>query len=106
MGDQIGEAAVRRRRVRVVLYREAEVADRRLARLLDHIFACAHRLHDCQRQIGKAKRIGFVAADEEVFERVRIRVGRQVVAEVRGDFLDAVPAFGRAHHAPQAGEIL
>ena len=40
------------------------------------------------------------ALELETIERGRIGLGREVVAQVGGDFLDAVPALRRSHDAP------
>ena len=93
MGDQVREAAVRRGGVRVVLHGEAEVPDRLLAGLLQHVLACAHRLDDGQGEIGKAQRVGLAAADQELLQRNRIGIGRQRIIELARDRFDAVPPF-------------
>ena len=58
--QQIGIAAVGRRRVRVVLHGEPEMAGRLAARRIDDVLARSEQLDDRQRQIRKAVRIGVL----------------------------------------------
>src|SRR5437773_4603682 len=104
MRQQVGEAAVWYRRVRVVTNREAEVSDRFVARPLHHVFARSHGLDDGQREIRKAVGIRFAPAAEECLESARVGLGWQTLAEIRSDFLDAIPALRRANHTPEAGQ--
>ena len=66
-----------------------------------HIFTGPHQFHDHQRQIGKTQRVGAALLGQKVFQRQRIGLGRQDFAFVAGHVDDALPAFGRTHHASQ-----
>ena len=59
--DQIGVAAVRRGRVRVVVDGEAEVTLLGIVRALEHVLAGAEQLHDREREIRELGRIGGAA---------------------------------------------
>ena len=67
--DQIREAPIRRRRVRVVLHRETEVAGFRIARTFEHVLARPHQLDDGERQIREVIGIGGLARDQKLVER-------------------------------------
>ena len=100
--DEIGKAAVRRRRVRVVPHREPEVPSARAARDFERVFARAQELDDRQREIGKAHR-GRPA------RRLRRNASSATASgsagscspDLRGQRDDAVPALRRAQHAAQ-----
>ena len=70
---EVGVAAVRRGRVRVVVRRQTEVAAGILARQVERVDAGSHQLDDRERQIRKALRIGRAPVDEKVRERERVR---------------------------------
>ncbi len=103
--DEVGKAAVGRRRVRVVAHGEAEVADRRLARPLDDVLARAHQLDDHERQVREPQRVGLRRFMQKRLERAGVRLRRQLLAVLGGDRDDPLPALGRAHDAPQRGEL-
>ena len=90
--DEVGVAAVRRGRVRVVLHRQAEVPDRLLARASRPRTRRRPSLDDRQREIGEAQRVGFRCAQQELLERARVGIGRQRVAELGGDRLRCGPS--------------
>ncbi len=104
--DQVGEAAVGGGGVGVIFDRQPEMARRLVARKIGGVFARAQQLDDGQRQIGEAQRIGLPRLGQEGFQRLRIgRVGQRRPV-LRGDLDDPLPAFGRAHHAPDRRELL
>ena len=50
-------------------------------------------------------RIGGFARLQEIVEGFRVRYGRQLAALLRGQGHNAVPAFGRFHHAPDGRDF-
>ena len=80
--------------MRVVLDSEAEVAGRRCIGLDEHILAGPHELDDREREIGKVIGIFLPLREEEFVECLRVRIGGQRGALLRGQLDDAVPAFG------------
>ena len=103
---QVGVAAVGRRRVRVILHREAEVPLWFPAGLFQHILAGTEQLDHRQRQIGKMIGILLLLLTQKIMQRFRIGIGGKFGPHLRGDFHDPVPALGRFHHAPNGGQTL
>ena len=93
--EKVREAAVRRRRVRVVPHREAEVALGGLAGEIQDVLARTEELHHAEREIGEAQGIGRAAPGEEPLERARIGRRRQPLAELAGELDDPAPALRR-----------
>jgi len=68
--DHVGEAAVGRGGVGVVLDSEAEVAGGSLVGLDQHVLAGAHELDDRQRQVREVVGVLLLLGEEEVVERL------------------------------------
>ena len=104
---QIGEAAVRRGRVRVVAHRESEVAVERLARTTDRVFTRAKQLDHRQRQIREAHR------DRPARRRTRNVCSADASGSAgsrspsfRREIDDALPALGGVEDAAERREAL
>src|SRR6266404_7374357 len=81
LGDDVREAAVRRRGVRVVIHRQSEVSFGSLSGALEHILAGPQQLDDRERQVRKLRRGRLLAPDEKSAERPRVRRCGQTLAQ-------------------------
>src|SRR6185503_12931632 len=99
---EVGVTAIRRGCVRVVVRSEAEMPTGILARQVERVDPGSHELHDREREIGEAIRIGSSAFGKELGEGERVRIGGKRRAVTAGHLDDAPPALRFAHYAPNA----
>ncbi len=104
---EIRIAAVRRRRMRVVVRGETEVT---LIiggpRLVHDVLTGTEQLHDAEREVREAQRIRLPSNGKKVRECLRIRICGKRDAVLCRDDHDAAPALRLAHHAPDGRPLL
>ena len=90
----------------IPLHGKSEMFRRAIFRLIQYILASADELHDGQGEIGKSERIRLPTCDEEHFERLRVRLRRQMLAPACSHLNNPLPAFGRTQDAAKGGHAL
>jgi hypothetical protein len=91
--DEIGEAPIRRRGVRVVLHRQPEVSGRLAAWWIERVLSSPDELDHGQGEVGELLRVSLASPGEEGFEGHGIRLVGELVPEPGRELRDAVPAF-------------
>src|SRR5271155_1527340 len=92
--------------MRVVLYRETEVPRRAAARQLDHVFPAAKELDHQEREVRKMVGIRLHCREEELLERLAVRLAGERGAALGGELDNPGPLGGCAHDAPAHRELL